>query len=33
LQLFVKVRPKWREDEGFLDELKWQNTSEVNKIQ
>jgi GTP-binding protein Era len=33
LQLFVKVRAKWREDEQFLDELKWQNTSEVKKIQ
>ncbi|MDX2267860.1 MAG: GTPase Era [Bryobacter sp.] len=32
LQLFVKVRPKWREDEQFLDELKWQNTSEVKEI-
>jgi GTPase len=32
LQLFVKVRAKWREDEGFLDELKWQNTSEVREM-
>jgi GTP-binding protein Era len=33
LQLFVKVRPKWREDERFLDELKWQNTSETDRIE
>ncbi len=33
LQLFVKVRPKWREDERFLDELKWQNTSEAGNTQ
>lgn len=32
LQLFVKVRAKWREDEGFLDELRWQNTSEVREM-
>jgi GTP-binding protein Era len=32
LQLFVKVRAKWREDESFLDELKWQNTSEARII-
>lgn len=29
LELFVKVKPKWREDEPFLEELEWQNTSEV----
>jgi GTP-binding protein Era len=28
LELFVKVRPKWRENESFLNELGWQNTSE-----
>ncbi len=32
LQLFVKVKAKWREDESFLDELKWQNTSEMEKL-
>ena len=29
LELFVKVKPKWRENESFLNELGWQNTSEV----
>jgi GTP-binding protein Era len=29
LELFVKVKPKWRENEAFLNELGWQNTSEV----
>lgn len=28
LELFVKVKPKWRENESFLNELGWQNTSE-----
>jgi GTPase len=25
LELFVKVKPKWRENESFLNELEWQN--------
>jgi GTPase len=29
LELFVKVKPKWRENEAFLNELGWQNTSEA----
>ncbi|MBZ2185633.1 MAG: GTPase Era [Bryobacter sp.] len=29
LELFVKVKPGWRENEAFLNELGWQNTSEV----
>lgn len=29
LELFVKVKPKWRENESFLNELGWQNTNEV----
>lgn len=29
LELFVKVKPKWRENESFLNELGWQNSSEV----
>jgi len=29
LELFVKVKPKWRENESFLNEVERQNTSEV----
>jgi len=27
LELFVKVRPNWREDSEFLNELDWRNMS------
>ncbi len=30
LELFVKVKPKWRENESFLNELGWQNKGEVS---